>query len=222
MAKYIVLPTPPPPPPPPPSPPLPLHINHPFSLYAGDLHPDVTEPELYILFSIIGPLQNIHLCRDLHETRLEEVFGVFGRILSCKIAKDCYGNSKGFGFVQFDSEESAKEALCGLNGSKLDGKILTVDKFVKKSERKEPEFTNVYVKNLDEDFSESSLKEKFSEYGKVTSAVIVHDTEGKSRGYGFVNFELHDDAKMAIEGLNGAEIGKNIKLWRVYASFLGF
>ncbi|XP_024969862.1 polyadenylate-binding protein 6-like [Cynara cardunculus var. scolymus] len=277
MAKYIVLPTPPPPPPPPPSPPLPLHINHPFSLYAGDLHPDVTEPELYILFSIIGPLQNIHLCRDrlsrkslcyayinfcfpvhaadalcrlnhteirgkairimwcqkdpiqrktgignlfvknldssVHETRLEEVFGVFGRILSCKIAKDCYGNSKGFGFVQFDSEESAKEALCGLNGSKLDGKILTVDKFVKKSERKEPEFTNVYVKNLDEDFSESSLKEKFSEYGKVTSAVIVHDTEGKSRGYGFVNFELHDDAKMAIEGLNGAEIGS--KKWFV-------
>ncbi|KAJ9568440.1 hypothetical protein OSB04_004406 [Centaurea solstitialis] len=131
----------------------------------------------------------------VRDVRLEEVFGGLE------------------GFFLFDSEESSKEAICGLDGSMLDGKKLIVTKFVKKSERKEPEFTNVYVKNLDEDYSESSLKEKFSEYGKVTSAVIMNDTKGKSRGFGFVNFESHTDAKMAIEALNDAEIGS--KKWFV-------
>lgn len=65
------------------------------------------------------------------------------------------------------------------------------------------------MKNLDENFTESSLIEKFSTYGKVTSAVIMNDKEGKSKGFGFVNFESHDNAKIAIEALNGEVIGKN-------------
>ena len=86
----------------------------------------------------------------------------------------------------------------------------TVAKYLNKSERKEPQFTNVFVKNLDLDFTESSLIEKFSEYGKVTSAVIVNDAEGKSRGFGFVNFESHENAKKAIDALNNAEIGNGV------------
>lgn len=80
---------------------------------------------------------------------------------------------------------------------------------MKKNERKEPEFTNVYVKNLDLDFTEFLLKEKFSEYGNVTSAVIMKNADGKSKGFGFVNFETPDSAKKAIEALNGAVIGKH-------------
>ncbi|KAD5961428.1 hypothetical protein E3N88_12901 [Mikania micrantha] len=50
---------------------------------------------------------------DLVVTRmkLEEVFGKFRRILCCKIAKDDNTKSRGSGFVQFDSEESANNAL---------------------------------------------------------------------------------------------------------------
>ncbi|XP_023756172.1 polyadenylate-binding protein 6 [Lactuca sativa] len=155
----------------------------------------------------IGNLFVKNLDLSIHETKLEEVFGIFGRILSCKIAKEGDGKSKGFGFVQFDSEDSALDALDVLNGCVLKGKILTVAKYLKKSERKKPQFTNVYVKNLDENFTESSLIEKFSTYGKVTSAVIMNDKEGKSKGFGFVNFESHDNAKIAIEALNGEVIG---------------
>lgn len=65
----------------------------------------------------------------------------------------------------------------------------------------------MYVKNLESDFTENLLREKFSEYGNVTSAVIMSDADGKSRGFGFVNFESHDSAKKAIEALNGVIIG---------------
>lgn len=88
--------------------------------------------------------------------------------------------------------------------------LRSVAKFVKKSERKEAYFTNVYVKNLDLDFTENELKEKFSEYGNVTSAVIMKDADGGSRGFGFVNFESADAAKKAIQALNGAVVGKKI------------
>ncbi|PWA38171.1 RNA recognition motif domain, eukaryote, Nucleotide-binding alpha-beta plait domain protein [Artemisia annua] len=49
--------------------------------------------------------------------------------------------------------------------------------------------------------------ENSSEYGKDMSVVIVDDAEGKSRGFGFINFESHEEAKKAKETLNDAEIG---------------
>ena len=72
----------------------------------------------------IGNLFVKNLAVDIDVGKLKDVFGVFGRIISCKIAKNDDGKSKGFGYVQFDSEESAAEALRALDGSVLDGKIL--------------------------------------------------------------------------------------------------
>lgn len=60
------------------------------------------------------------------EKKLEEVFGKFGKIVSCKIAKDDHGKSKGFGFVQFDSNESADNALQSLHGTVLNQNIMYV------------------------------------------------------------------------------------------------
>ena len=66
-------------------------------------------------------------------------------------------------------------------------------------------FTNVYVKNLAEDVTDEELSEMFGKFGPITSAVITRDNDGKSRGFGFVNFEDHDDAYRAVEALNETE-----------------
>lgn len=88
-----------------------------------------------------------------------------------------------------------------------------VAKFVRKSERtttsEEEKFTNLYVKNLFDDMTEDLLKEMFSRYGKVCSVVIMKDDNGISRGFGFVNFQSPDDAKAALEAMNGLQLGKN-------------
>lgn len=86
-----------------------------------------------------------------------------------------------------------------------------VCKFVNKSGRNgtsEETFRNLYVKNLDENISEDILREKFSEHGKVCRISIMKDKEGKSRGFGFVEFSTHEEATKALECLNGVLLGK--------------
>ncbi|XP_048874349.1 polyadenylate-binding protein 1-like isoform X1 [Brienomyrus brachyistius] len=77
------------------------------------------------------------------------------------------------------------------------------------------EFTNVYVKNFGEDVDDEKLKEVFSEYGRTLSVRVMMDERGRSRGFGFVNFESHEDAQKAVEQMNGKELsGKVIYVGR--------
>ena len=71
---------------------------------------------------------------------------------------------------------------------------------------------NIYVGSLHFKMSEAELKELFEEYGEVASAKIIIDKySGKSKGFGFVEMPNGDEAKKAIEELNGAEVsGRNI------------
>lgn len=65
--------------------------------------------------------------------------------------------------------------------------------------------TNIYVGNLAWAVTSDDLVEMFSQYGKVVSAQVISDREtGRSRGFGFVEMESEEDAKKAIEALNGA------------------
>ncbi|KAL8036285.1 hypothetical protein ABFS82_12G145900 [Erythranthe guttata] len=157
-------------------------------------------------------VKNLH--DSIDSVKLHEMFQKFGNILSCKVVTSDDGKSKGYGFIQFETETSAKAAIEELNGSTDGGKQMFVGKFVKKNDRAAPsleaKYTNLYVKNLDTSFSEEVLKEKFSEYGKIVSLVISKDGNGASRGFGFVNFENPDDAKSAVEALHGSQLGSKI------------
>lgn len=138
---------------------------------------------------------------------LHDTFSAFGNILSCKVAVDSSGQSKGYGFVQYDSEDAAQKAIEKLNGMLLNDKQVYVGPFVRKQERDmavdKTRFTNVFVKNLSEATSEEDLKKAFDEFGAITSIAIMKDEDGKSRSFGFVNFENAEDAARAVEALNG-------------------
>merc|ERR1712107_908859 len=75
-------------------------------------------------------------------------------ILSCKVAQDADGGSKGYGFVHFETEEAAMNAIQKVNGMLLNEKKVFVGRFVPRKERenelgeKAKKFTNVYVKNF--------------------------------------------------------------------------
>lgn len=70
----------------------------------------------------------------------------------------------------------------------------------------------VYVGNLSFDTTEDTLKELFAQAGTVNSASIVMDKfSGRSKGFAFVEMSSEEEAKKAIETLNGKELdGRNI------------
>ncbi|KAF3790487.1 Polyadenylate-binding protein 7 [Nymphaea thermarum] len=154
-------------------------------------------------------VKNLH--RSIDNVTLPRLFEKYGNILSSKVATDQLGKSKGYGFVQFDSEDSANNAIENLNNTVIRGMQLFVGPFIKKTERNivspDAKYTNLYIKNLDAQVTEEVLKEKFSEFGKITNVIIMRGDDGISKGFGFVNFDDHEDAKRALEGMNGKFVG---------------
>ncbi|KAJ4889268.1 Polyadenylate-binding protein 2 [Raphanus sativus] len=148
-----------------------------------------------------------NLDKSIDHKALHDTFSAFGSIISCKVAVDSSGQSKGYGFVQYETEESAQKAMAQLNGMLLNDKQVYVGPFLRRQERDSTanvtKFTNVYVKNLAESTTDDDLKNTFGEFGNITSAVVMKDGDGKSKGFGFVNFDNADDAAKAVEALNG-------------------
>ncbi len=65
----------------------------------------------------------------------------------------------------------------------------------------------LFVGGISWDTTEEALAEAFSQAGSVTSANIIKDREtGRSKGFGFVEFENEADAEKAIEMWNGKEL----------------
>ncbi|PPS15764.1 hypothetical protein GOBAR_AA04814 [Gossypium barbadense] len=148
---------------------------------------------------------------------LYDIFAAFGNVLSCKVATDRNGQAKGFGYVQFENDEAAQNAIKRLNGMLINDKQVYVGRHVRRQERVPanvtPKFTNVYVKNLSETTSDEDLKKVFGTYGTITSVVVMKDQNGKSRCFGFVNFQSPDAAAAAVEKLNGMK--NDDKTWYV-------
>ena len=255
---------------------------HSASLYVGELDPSVTEAMLYELFSSIGQVASIRVCRDAVTRRslgyayvnynntpdgeraledlnytlikgkpcrimwsqrdpalrktgqgnvfiknldnaidnkaLHDTFAAFGNILSCKVAQDEFGNSKGYGFVHYETAEAANNAIKHVNGMLLNDKKVFVGHHISKKDRQskfeemKANFTNIYVKNLDTEIGDEEFRVMFEKFGEITSATLSHDQEGKSRGFGFVNYSTHESAQAAVEEMNEKDI-KSQKLY---------
>lgn len=62
------------------------------------------------------------------EDQLTDMFSQFGGVVSADIIMDRFsGQSKGFGFVEMETEEAAKAAIESLDGRELDGRQLRVN-----------------------------------------------------------------------------------------------
>ncbi|KAL9101322.1 MAG: hypothetical protein Q9163_003411 [Psora crenata] len=256
---------------------------HSASLYVGELDSAVTEAMLFELFSAIGQVASIRVCRDAVTRRslgyayvnynntadgerameelnytvikgrpcrimwsqrdpalrktgqgnifiknldgtidnkaLHDTFASFGNILSCKVAQDEFGVSKGYGFVHYETAEGANKAIEKVNGMLLNDKKVYVGHHIPRKDRDskfdemKANFTNIYVKNIVPDVTDDEFRKLFEKYGDVTSASIAREPEtGKSRGFGFVNYVKHENAATAVDELHDKDF-KGQKLY---------
>uniref|UniRef100_A0AAX7VDT6 Polyadenylate-binding protein n=1 Tax=Astatotilapia calliptera TaxID=8154 RepID=A0AAX7VDT6_ASTCA len=161
-----------------------------------------------------------NLDKSIDNKALYDTFSAFGNILSCKVVCDENG-SKGYAFVHFETQDAADRAIEKMNGMLLNDRKVFVGRFKSRKEReaelgaKAKEFTNVYIKNFGDDMDDERLKEIFDKYGKTLSVKVMTDPSGKSRGFGFVSYEKHEDANKAVEEMNGTELnGKTVFVGR--------
>ena len=65
----------------------------------------------------------------------------------------------------------------------------------------------IYIGNLSFDTTEDSLNDLFGQHGQVQGVSIIMDRmTGRSRGFGFIEMADDNEAKAAMEAINGHEL----------------
>lgn len=152
-----------------------------------------------------------NLDKNIDNKSLYDTFSAFGNILSCKIMTDENAQSKGFGFVHFETQEAADNAINKVNGMLLADKKVFVGRFMSRNQRADAggqrKFTNIFIKNFGDQLDEEKLRELCSKHGKILSIKIENDENGHSKGFGFCSFENPEEAEEAVQSLNGFTVG---------------
>ncbi|EAY03527.1 hypothetical protein TVAG_368990 [Trichomonas vaginalis G3] len=142
--------------------------------------------------------------------QLHELFSNYGEVISVRVPI-LNGVPRGFAYVQYLKVEDAQRAQKELTDSTINGKEVTILKYLKREDRPmseamqrnlDPTFKNIFIKNLPEEINTLlKLLALFKEYGTVTSARIVPE-----KRIGYVLMDEHDSAVRAVVGLNGRTI----------------
>ena len=116
--------------------------------------------------------------------------------------------------MQYDSAESAFNAIEFTNGIEIFGRSVVVELFLPKEIRMVPQqyLSTCYVKNFHEALTDSQLRSLFAPFGIIKSAYIKRDRRNQSKKFGFVNFVNPECARNAILCMNG-KIMDGLKLY---------
>lgn len=185
--------------------------GHPCRIMWSQRNPSVRK-------SGVGNIFVKNLSHTIDNKTLFDTFSMFGDILSCKVAIDVHGKSRGYGFVHYQQQDSADKAVEKVNGMEIDGKKVYVAPFKTTKDRGPVQraFTNVFIKNMPVDWTEEKMLEVAQEYGEITSSYI-RKTDPSERNpvpkcFGAVNYAEPESAAKACEGLSAlkTETGENL------------
>ncbi|KAK3985589.1 hypothetical protein QBC44DRAFT_155280 [Cladorrhinum sp. PSN332] len=165
------------------------------------------------------------LAARLRTRELKDFFEKVGPVAEAQIVKDRVSNrSKGVGYVEFKNEESVQAAL-QLTGQKLLGIPVIVQLTEAEKNRQvrttdstgnHPNsipFHRLYVGNIHFSITEQDLQNVFEPFGELEFVQLQKDDNGRSRGYGFVQFRDATQAREALEKMNGFDLaGRPIRV----------
>ncbi|KAG9686238.1 RNA-binding domain-containing protein, partial [Aureobasidium melanogenum] len=171
---------------------------------------------------------------NVDEDWLSKEFEEFSPVSVRVITHADSGRSKGFSYVEFADVDAATQALNAKHGTDLDGRTLKCDFSTPRDnsnrsydknqvgaranafgdKQQGAPSTTLFVGNVSFNTTTDSLTGYFSEYGSINSIRLPTDREtGAPKGFGYVEFGSVEEAKAALEGLNGADVdGRNIRL----------
>ncbi|KIJ91357.1 hypothetical protein K443DRAFT_489823 [Laccaria amethystina LaAM-08-1] len=125
------------------------------------------------------------LNRDTTDDALQEYFSQFGKVDACTIMRDAAGRSRCFAFLTFDEPASVNAVM--VREHFLDGKIIDPKRAIPRQEHQRA--TKLFIGGLAGSVTSESMREFFSQFGKVIDSTVMLDREtGRSKGFGFVSF----------------------------------
>ncbi|KAH7817667.1 putative polyadenylate-binding protein [Monocercomonoides exilis] len=133
--------------------------------------------------------------------QLHDEFSDCGTILSCRVSE--FNRKKGrptHGFVQFETKDMAQKSIDQKNGKEIEGLKLIVefarpfDQYVHRT---------CFISQLDPETTEDDLKEFVKEIEEPKKAIVIKNSEGVSRQFGFVWFETKEKAQECVDKMNG-------------------
>ncbi|EXJ78359.1 hypothetical protein A1O3_09520 [Capronia epimyces CBS 606.96] len=161
---------------------------------------------------------------DVTETDLVKEFARFGTVTSCKIVRDPRGLSKGFGYVDFSTQEAADAALEALNLQLFEGRRITVQYAARTSgildkhttPRKpmnEPSKT-LFIGNMSFEMTDRDLSNLFRGIRNVIDVRVAIDRRtGQPRGFAHADFVDVKSAMEAAKVLSEKEIyGRRLRV----------
>jgi hypothetical protein len=164
------------------------------SLYVGNLDKDVREDDLFQIFSVVGPICSIRVLRD-HVSRV----------------------SLGYAYVNFASAQDAERALETLNYYSIKGRPCRIMWKQRDPSLRKSGVGNIIIKNMDASVTSRDLLDTFSQFGNILSCKVATTEKGKSKGFGFVQYQTLDDAEKAVKCTNGQKLTKTQSLALVVA-----
>lgn len=164
---------------------------------------------------------NLYIRGLPHHTTDDELANMckrFGKITSTKAITDKQSNKcKGYGFVDFESPESAQKACqhLTLQGTQASFAKMSINDQIRKQQHdptkikqhnENIDVTNLYISNLPRSFTEEQLNSLVMPFGEIVSSRILKDPEGNSKGVGFARLESKELCEKAIKALNGKPV----------------
>ncbi|KAI4915990.1 hypothetical protein J4E90_004436 [Alternaria incomplexa] len=124
--------------------------------------------------------------------------------------------SMGFGFVEFNSPETATAALRAMDGHDLEGHKLLIKASHKGADAaeerrnedaaKKAASTKILIKNLPFEASKKDVRALFTPYGQLRSVRVPKKFDASSRGFGFAEFTTKRDAVNAMNALKNTHL----------------
>ncbi|XVF27207.1 hypothetical protein REPUB_Repub14bG0087200 [Reevesia pubescens] len=146
-----------------------------------------------------------------------------GRIQCIRIKKHLKNGkqvSMGYGFIEFDSVETATNVCRDLQGTILDGHALILQLCHAKKEQpvksveKDKSSTKLLVRNVAFEATEKDLRQLFRPFGQIKSLRLPMKF-GNHRGFGFVEFVTKQEAQNALQALSSTHLyGRHLVLER--------
>ncbi|KAF2868668.1 hypothetical protein BDV95DRAFT_118939 [Massariosphaeria phaeospora] len=185
-------------------------------LSATDLLQDVPAPEITNTATLYVRNLNFTTTTNLLHETFAPLAGFRSAKVKTKIDPKRGMLSMGFGFVEFDSPETASAALRTMDGHSLEGhqlKIQASHRGVDAAEERRKEdvakkaaSTKIIVKNLPFEASKKDLRALFTPYGTLRSCRVPKKFDSSSRGFGFAEFTTQRDASNAMNALSNTHL----------------